>query len=125
MVYTYYIPGCKTEYRSAKTETKIATLSFPANEEQKQKWIAAIPRKDWQVTKNSKICAKHFIDSDVENQSKYYHEKGREDRASQSLKQLRLKPIATPRIFPNLPKYLSTTKSLDRSKGSTSNCLLK
>ena len=120
MIYTCCIPGCKTGYRSAKNETKIATFSFPTNEEQKQKWIAAIPRKDWQVTKNSKVCAKHFVDSDIENQSKDYHEKRREDRPSQSLKRLRLKPGAIPRIFPNLPEYLSTTKSLERSKGSTS-----
>ena len=55
MVYTFCIPGCKTGYRSAKNKTKIGTFSFPANEEQKQKWIAAIPCKGWQVTKNCSI----------------------------------------------------------------------
>ena len=30
-------------------------IKFPSNEELKQKWIAAIVRKNWQVTKTAKV----------------------------------------------------------------------
>ena len=118
MVNTCCILGCKTGYRSAKNETKIATFSFPANEEQKKKWIAAI------LCKDSKVCAKYFIDSDIENQSKDYHEKRCEDRASQSLKRLKLKPNAIPRISLNLLLLVEANKIYFFNKMQR-RCLLK
>ena len=120
MVYTCCVPGCKTGYTSCKNEEKIGLFKFPSSEEFRQKWIAAIPRKNWQVTKTTKISAKHFTDEDIENQSTDLHDKRRTDRPTQTLKRLKLKSTAIPRIFPNLPKYLSLTIPKERSKVSTS-----
>ena len=72
------------------------------------------------MTKTTKVCAKHFTSEDIENQSTDLHDKRRTDRTSQTLKRLRLKSTAILRIFPNLPKYLSLTKLMERSKASTS-----
>ena len=120
MVYTCCIPGCKTGYKSCKSEEKVALFGFPSNEELKQKWISAIPRKNWTIKKNHKVCIKHFSNDDIEEYSNDHHDKRRADRESQTLKRLRLNSTAVPRIFPNLPKYLSTNKPPDRSTASSS-----
>ena len=37
---------------------------FPENEDLKQRWIKAIPRKNWTPTTSHKVCAKHFDKND-------------------------------------------------------------
>ena len=120
MVYTSCVPGCRSVYKSCQNEEKIPLFKFPSNKEHKQKWIAAIPHKNWRVTKATKICAKHFTVEDIGNQSTDLHDKRRSDRTTQTLKRLRSKSTTILRIFPNLPKYLSLTKLMKRSKASTS-----
>ena len=96
----------KSEYKSCQNE-KIPLFNFPSNDELKQKCIAAIPCKNWQVTKTTKICAKDFTDKNIENQSTDLYDKRCTEQATQKLKRLRLKPTAILRIFPNFFKYLS------------------
>ena len=74
MVYTCSIPGCKTGYKSCKSEEKVALFGFPSNEELKQQWISAIPRKNWAITKNHKVCIKHFSNDDIEEYSNDHHD---------------------------------------------------
>ena len=119
MVYTCCVPGCKSGCKPCQNE-KISLLKLPNNEEHKQKWIAAIPHKNWQVTKTTKVCAKHFTVEDIENQSTDLHDRRCTDRTTQTLKRLRLKSTTILRIFPNLPKYPSLIKLMERSKASTS-----
>ena len=35
--------------------------SFPKDEELRDRWTAAVSRKDWTPTKHTKICSDHFI----------------------------------------------------------------
>ena len=35
--------------------------SFPKDEELRDRWTAAVSRKDWNPTKYTKICSDHFI----------------------------------------------------------------
>ena len=57
MVYTCCVPECNTGYRSAKNVEKIAMFRFPSDEEFCHKWIEAIPRKNFNVTNSTRICA--------------------------------------------------------------------
>uniref|UniRef100_A0A3B3SYW9 THAP-type domain-containing protein n=1 Tax=Paramormyrops kingsleyae TaxID=1676925 RepID=A0A3B3SYW9_9TELE len=41
-----------------------ANISFyriPFDGERRQRWVAAISRKDWQPSKYSRICSEHFL----------------------------------------------------------------
>jgi len=56
---TCCVVGCQTGYKS--NDEKVSIFPFPKNEEMQKKWIKAIPiRKDFIVSKNAAICAKHF-----------------------------------------------------------------
>jgi len=56
---TCCVVGCQTGYKS--NEEKVSTFSFPKGKEMQNKWIK-VPRKDFTISKNSAICAKHFTD---------------------------------------------------------------
>ncbi|GBM33030.1 hypothetical protein AVEN_263517-1 [Araneus ventricosus] len=100
------VTNCRGNYDA---ENKVAVFSFPKVEELKLKWIQAIPRRDLVVTKNTKVCEKHFTDDDIERVSTFYKESTGETLIAK-LKKPRLKKGATPKIFPHCPSYLSSTK---------------
>ena len=77
----------------------------------KQKWISAIPRKNWAVNDSTRICALHFEKNDFITDSTDGNSRHHNKRNSKALKQAHLKPNAVPHIFPHLPKYLSTNTS--------------
>ena len=79
MVFACSVLGCESGYKLCQKEEKISLNKFPSNKEHKQKWIAAIPHKNWQVIKTTKVCAKHFAVEDIENQSTDLHDKRRTD----------------------------------------------
>ena len=120
MVGTCCVPGCKTGYKSQKNSEKYSLFGFPADENLKQKWIAAIPRKNWVVSKNHKVCSRHFSSDDIQTTSIDSHDKRRCDRSSPTLQIQRLKQKAVPKIFPDLPKYLAVASSKPRSGLSSS-----
>ena len=66
MVWSYCAVGCTNRYGLPG----IRFFSFPCDEIQCQKWIAAIRREKWSPTKNSKLCSAHFITG------KLYHVNG-------------------------------------------------
>ncbi|GBM97339.1 hypothetical protein AVEN_94580-1 [Araneus ventricosus] len=68
---TCCVTNCRGNYDA---ENKVAVFSFPKVEELKLKWIQAIPRRDLVVTKNTKVCEKHFTDDDIERVSTFYKE---------------------------------------------------
>ena len=113
------MPRCTTGYKSNKSDKKITLFGFPSDENLKKKWVAAIPRKEWQVSKNHKVCSEHFLSDDILTTSSENHDKRHCDRDNQTLKRLRLKLNAIPSIFPGLPKYLSTTNAKPRSETSS------
>ncbi|CAL1289202.1 unnamed protein product, partial [Larinioides sclopetarius] len=44
------VPACRGNYDEAN---KVAVFSFPNDENLRAQWLRAIPRKDFNVTKNS------------------------------------------------------------------------
>ena len=86
----------------------------------RQKWIQAIPRKDWTPSDRTRVCAKHFHEDNFTVISTYSKVNRRKSRTVQTLQRKRLKPGAIPRIFSGLPTYLSSTGAAVRSTSSSS-----
>ena len=120
MVYTCCVPGCTTGYKSNQIDKKTTLFGFSFDENRRKKWVAAIPRKEWQISKSHKVCLKHFLSDDILTTSSDNHDKRRCDRDNHTLKRLGLKSNAIPLIFPGLQKYLSTTNTKSKSGASTS-----
>ena len=120
MGYTCCVPNCNSGYRSAKNKEKIAVYRFPTDSNMLHRWINAIPRKNWNVTKFTRICAKHFSDDDFETASTDKCQSRQNKRGTQQLKRTRLKANAVPHIFPGLPKYLSKPVHFKRSTSACS-----
>ena len=116
MVYTCNVTGCRTGYKPKKDknndqEKKIPRFKFPADKVLREKWIKAVPRKNSKITCNSKVCALHFDTNDFITIST---DKRNRCQDFLALMRTRLKPMAIPHIFPNLPQYLSK-KTFSRS----------
>ena len=120
MVFTCCIPGCNTGYRSNASKEKISLYKFPKDENMRQKWIRAIPRKDWIPTDSHRVCAKHFHKDDFVVASADSKINRRNSREKNSLQRKRAKPEAIPRIFAGLPSYLSTSAASERSTSCSS-----
>ncbi|XP_042913127.2 uncharacterized protein [Parasteatoda tepidariorum] len=102
---TCCVTKCNGNYNS---QNKVHIFSFPKNEELLKKWVKAIPRTNLIVTKNTKVCERHFQSDDIEFETTFYKESTGETLRAK-LKYPRLKDGAVPSIFPNCPKYLSST----------------
>ncbi|GBN94534.1 hypothetical protein AVEN_186229-1, partial [Araneus ventricosus] len=90
------------------------TLGFPNDERLREKWLHAIPRKDFNITKNSKVCEKHFKDGEVLRNSTFYNEKTGET-TSAPMKRPKLKENVVPSIFPGCPSYMSSSSAIRES----------
>ncbi|KAL4107529.1 hypothetical protein QTP88_017865 [Uroleucon formosanum] len=106
---TCYVVGCQTGYKS--NDEKVSTFSFPKNEEMQNKWIKAIPRKDFIVSKNAAICAKHFTPDQII--TKWTSGVG-EQKVVINLKIPKLQKNAIPCLFAG-PKYLSNLQKKRKS----------
>ena len=104
------VPNCKSN--SSKEKEYISTFFFLKDPARKALWCKHIPRKNFEPTATTSICIKHF-------HSKFFH-KGNKNQS-----RVRLNKVAYPSIFPDLPKYLSSTppsniqdpqRSVDRMK---------
>jgi hypothetical protein len=97
------VPNCKTGYSSTYKENADAAkecliLFSTSNKELLAKWSKAVPREDYVFTKHSKVCIKHFEDTDVlKGYTHYVHGKP----IFTPYKRFRLKPDAVPCIFPS------------------------
>ncbi|XP_046658532.1 THAP domain-containing protein 2-like [Homalodisca vitripennis] len=40
--------------------------SFPKGAEQRQRWINAVRRKDWEPNRHSRLCSSHFREADID-----------------------------------------------------------
>ena len=108
--------GCKSGYKGHEQRdqcVKITFHSFPlANKELCDRWIRAISREDFTPSKHSRICSLHFKGTDfVEERadSNAARNRRKSTAAGEKLSLRYLKESAVPSIFPNAPKYLSTT----------------
>ena len=67
MVNKCCIPGCKSNYKSMKTNvpfTAITVFYFPKSDVLRKEWIRRILR-DLTITKTTVICVKHFEEDDI------------------------------------------------------------
>ncbi|CAN7946523.1 unnamed protein product [Ixodes pacificus] len=103
MPYKCCVPKCQGNYDEG---SKVQVFSFPKDENQRQRWLRAIPRQDYEVTTGSVVCALHFHDSFIVRKSIY-----RDPRNGKTIETAlpvpRLDPAAVPSIFKECPSYLS------------------
>lgn len=116
MVYKCCVPACSTNYRSKiNSQNKLITIHrFPSVEndrERYQRWIKSIPRAHWTPTKHSRICSKHFDETDFTLISVVSNNRRKRQHNTHEVQARRLSSTAVPSICPALPKYLSTKKS--------------
>ena len=120
MVNSCCVPECKSGYKSVKKSEKISLFRFPKNEILRQKWIKAIPRKNWTLTENHRVCAYHFSEDDFIKTSADHRDSRKQARPNQDLQRIRLISTAVPHIFPSLPHYLSSNATASRPTTSSS-----
>jgi hypothetical protein len=84
--------------KKIQMQPKCLILFSTSNKELLAKWSRAVPREDYVFTKHSKVCFKHFEDTDVlKGYTHYVHGKP----IFTPYKRFRLKPDAVPCIFPS------------------------
>ena len=68
MVNKCVAPNCKSGYANKNTHEKndISLFSFPKDSCTRDLWISSIPRENFEPTKNSRLCERHFLLTDVE-----------------------------------------------------------
>ena len=124
MVWKCCVPGCLSGYVSKKTlnidsdrSSQLSFHSFPKDDCLRSKWLTAIHRKDYIVTANSRVCSKHFYESD-------FKEKCEDSNVSiaknKTLTLRRLKSDSFPKVFENQPSYLTVKETNHRSTSSSS-----
>ena len=124
MPYKCCVPGCRAGYTSVKVKEKVGMYQFPKELQLKEKWISAIPRKNWTVSPFLRVCARHFSTDDFVMESRDQRTRRLKRRDSTKLKVPRLKKGAIPHVFPQLPKYLSKPSTSPRSFAATSSARL-
>lgn len=108
------VPGCKGNYDRGP---KVHVFSFPRDVDRKDKWLRAIPRKDFTPSVHSKVCELHFHTSDFVTTLTHCDEStGR--RLEVTSDRVRLREDAVPTVFPNCPAYLTTTPAHRESLAS-------
>ena len=62
MPYKCCVPKCKSNYLTEEREKKekVSIYRFPPDEEEKNKWIKAIPRANLAVNNNTRVCRYHW-----------------------------------------------------------------
>ena len=98
---------------------QVALFKFLTCIEFFNKWVKAIPRKNWTLCNFHIVCAKHFCKEDLKVNSTDICVNTRNSRPFSTLQRFRLLPNSVPKIFHSLPQYLSTPQS---SVHTTSHC---
>ena len=86
-------------------DKNVAFFAFPKKEQLRQLWISKCKRKHFIPTQHSRVCEKHFLDSDFKMSRSFALSVGFTQRFL-----LQLKPNAVPTIIPAVTKK-STRKS--------------
>ena len=58
--------GCTNRICEEIRERNISFHSFPKNDIIRQQWINAVNRKNWEPSKNSRLCSVHFLEGDFQ-----------------------------------------------------------
>lgn len=96
------VPGCRGNYDKSES---ISVFSFPNDTDRRRLWVSKIPRADFEPTRQSVVCAKHFSSKFVLTTNSAT----RPDGSVLTIERLipKLTDDAFPSIFPNCPSYLS------------------
>lgn len=57
------VAGCKTYHKLQEKENQtgnISLYSFPKNIDDRERWLAALPNKVFEPSKNMKVCSRHW-----------------------------------------------------------------
>lgn len=102
------VAGCRSNYDGENEYTTV--FSIPKKEPLRSQWLKSIPT-DFKGLKNPVVCVKHFEKSSViwEEEILINGELKKYPREVPKYKE-----DAVPTIFPNLPKYLSSTATKSR-----------
>jgi len=106
--------GCKSGYASNGDDSHVTFHTFPQDAELREKWIRAIPRKDFVPSTYSRLCSLHFQPCDFVDVRTDSNKSRLQNKSSTPLRR-RLKPDAVPSIFPNTPAYFTKTPGVQRS----------
>nr|CAI5820906.1 unnamed protein product [Callosobruchus analis] len=102
------VPRCKSNYKSTlKMEALQTTFSFPKKANLGMRWLKAIHRDNYTVTKNSVVCCKHFDEDEITRHEVFKDKDGTSQEYP--LARPKLKEGSVPHIFENLPKYMSVS----------------
>ena len=85
MVYKCCVPGCKSNYESAGKEGRCSTFGFPLDETNHQNWLRNIPRHFENITRNTRVCIKHFEEKDVHTYDLHKNHDGSTYRVSYTI----------------------------------------
>ena len=100
MVQKCCVLNCKSSYAC---NDKVPVYKLPQNNEDKKKWIAAIPRANLVVSKCTAVCRKH-----------------RPENATFVLVYDKQRPKDLPSVFPDIPLAVSTKNNPRTTKRSLS-----
>lgn len=114
---TCCVPGCTSGYRNDTSPVR-HFFSAPSDEKLRLAWNRAIRRADKDLTTKSRVCSLHFYDQDI--LKTYVHVINGETVESPRGK-WSLVDGALPKIFPNLPSYLTKPADKRRKRKRESN----
>nr|CAI5862603.1 unnamed protein product [Callosobruchus analis] len=101
------VPRCKSNYKGTLKMEALQTFSFPKEANLRMRWLKAIHRDNYTVTKNSVVCCKHFDEDEITRHEVFKDKDGTSQEYP--LARPKLKEGSVPHIFENLPKYMSVS----------------
>lgn len=120
MVYCAAFNCTNGSSKNQPQQEKVAFFSFPEKNPFRQSWIVKVKRKNWQPSKSSKLCSKHFEESCFEQNIALMESVGCKPS------RLRLKNDAVPTLFlySSTENEKKTTRSAfaKRRRLEVSNC---
>ncbi|XP_042909025.1 uncharacterized protein [Parasteatoda tepidariorum] len=104
--------NCKGNYANGP---KVAVFNFPKDEAQQRRWLQALSRKDFIITKNSRVCEKHFSSDVIIKETVKTDPKTGEIKKI-PLSRFKLKKDAIPTIFEGCPENMTKDLPLRESR---------
>ena len=65
MVNSCLVYGCKSNNNNKDKTDYVKIFKFPEESERRAEWIRKIPNRNLIVSKNSRVCIKHFEENDI------------------------------------------------------------
>ena len=84
------VGGCNS---CSRKENVCQSFPLPKEEKTRQEWLKRINRKDFEPTKNTRVCIKHFASEAFVSQANNVDSRGR------AYSKLKLKPQACPTLL--------------------------